>query len=69
VKQFSRKLLGYALGRSVILSDMPLLDKMKADLEADDYKISTAVEAVVLSRQFRDIRGRDAAFENVENED
>ena len=30
VRQFCRKLLGYALGRGVQLSDEPLLDEMRA---------------------------------------
>jgi len=38
VRQFCRKLLGYALGRSVQLSDEPLLDRMMQQLE----KMNTA---------------------------
>ncbi len=38
VRQFCRKLLGYALGRGVQLSDEPLLDAMHADLEANGYR-------------------------------
>ena len=61
VRQFCRKLLGYALGRAVQLSDEPLLDEMQAELEANDYQGRTsAVETIVRSRQFREIRGRDA---------
>ncbi len=56
VRQFSRKLLGYALGRAVQLSDEPLLDQ----LTAADYPVGTVVEMIVKSRQFREIRGRDA---------
>ena len=41
MRQFSRKLLGYALGRAVQLSDEPLLAEMQsADLEAHDYRIA-----------------------------
>jgi hypothetical protein len=61
VRQFNRKLLGYALGRAVQLSDEPLLDQMQIDLANRDFRVSAALEAVVLSRQFREIRGRDAA--------
>ena len=60
VRQFCRKLLGYALGRSVQLSDEPLLAEMQTRLAADDYRVASAVEAIVLSRQFREIRGRDS---------
>ncbi len=59
VRQFCRKLLGYALGREVQLSDKPLLDTMMSDLEKNDYRFSVAVEAIVLSDQFRKIRGTE----------
>jgi hypothetical protein len=58
-RQFSRKLLGYALGRGIQLSDDPLLDEMTR-LVAGGARFSLVVEAVVRSRQFREIRGRDA---------
>ncbi|AMV17155.1 hypothetical protein VT03_04640 [Planctomyces sp. SH-PL14] len=58
VRQFCRKLLGYALGRGVQLSDEPLLDAMHADLQANGYRVSRAIELIVGSRQFREIRGR-----------
>jgi hypothetical protein len=61
VRQFFRKLLGKALGRSVQLSDEPLLDEMLERLQANDYRVSAAVESIVLSPQFRRIRGRDVA--------
>jgi hypothetical protein len=60
LRQFCRKLLGYALGRAVQLSDEPLLEEMEAQLEANGYHVATAVEAIVRSRQFREIRGREA---------
>ncbi len=61
VRVFCRKLLGYALGRGVQLSDEPLLDEMLARLAASDYKVSVAIDAILTSPQFRTIRGRDAA--------
>jgi hypothetical protein len=61
VRQFCRKLLGYALGRAVQLSDEPLLDEIQARLAADGHRVGTALEAIVASRQFREIRGADAA--------
>jgi len=60
MRQFHRKLLGYALGRSVILSDKPLLASMAAAAKGGDDRFSSAVETIVRSRQFREIRGRDA---------
>ena len=56
VRQFSRKLLGYALGRAVELSDEPLLDEIQVRLKANGYRISIAIEAIVLSPQFTKIR-------------
>ena len=63
VRQFCRKLLGYSLGRSVQLSDEPLLDEMQATLKRSDYRIHSLVEMIVLSPQFREIRGRETAYE------
>ena len=61
--QFNRKLLGYALGRGVLLSDEPLLEEIKARLQAEGYRVNVAIEAIVRSRQFREIRGRETNFE------
>ncbi|WP_425619455.1 DUF1592 domain-containing protein [Anatilimnocola sp. NA78] len=62
-RQFCRKLLGYSLGRGIQLSDEPLLAEMQANLKANDGKLIAAIETVVLSRQFREIRGQSAATE------
>ena len=59
--QFNRKLLGYSLGRAVMLSDRPLLAEMQRQLEAQNFRFSAAVESVVRSRQFREIRGKEMA--------
>ena len=59
LRQFCRKLLGYALGRNVQLSDKPLLDTVLRELESHDFRVSTAIELIVQSPQFREIRGRD----------
>jgi len=59
VRQFCRKLLGYALGREIQLSDEPLLSEMQQRLKAEDYRFHIAVESIVGSRQFRQIRGTD----------
>ena len=60
VRQFCRKLLGYALGRAVRLSDRPLQDEMMTQLKAQDFRISVALETIVMSDQFRMIRAREA---------
>ena len=58
VRQFCRKLLGYALGRATQLSDEPLLTEMRQQLRKNDFRFSAAVVTIVQSRQFRQIRGR-----------
>jgi hypothetical protein len=63
VRLFCKKLLGYALGRAVTLSDQSLVDNMVADLEKNDGRVSAAVLAIVRSPQFRMIRGKDFAEE------
>ena len=60
VRQFCRKLLGYALGRSVQLSDQRLLNEMLAALEANGHRVQSAIELIVQSPQFRNVRGRDS---------
>jgi hypothetical protein len=57
-RNLCRKVLGYALGRSVLLSDQPLLEEMENKLRAD-RRFSVLLEAVALSPQFRRQRGRD----------
>jgi hypothetical protein len=55
---FSHKLLGYALGRTVLASDQVLIDRMvKAGSSAT---FSSFVEEIVTSRQFRYRRGLEA---------
>ena len=61
LRQFCRKLTGYALGREIRLSDEPLLADMIARLEANDYRVSLAVQMIVSSDQFRKIRGQAMA--------
>ena len=57
-RNLCRKFLGYALGRSVVLSDEPLLQEMQKKLRAE-RRFSALFETVVLSPQFRRQRGRD----------
>jgi len=64
VKQFCRKLLGYSLGRGVLLSDAPLINEMRTQLQRHDYRIGAAIETIVRSRQFREIRGKEMASED-----
>ncbi len=59
IRTLNRKFLGYALGRSVKLSDEPLLTEMEAALEAHEFRFSALFEVVIRSPQFRQQRGRD----------
>jgi len=64
LRQFCRKLLGYSLGRAVQLSDRPLIEEMLKQLKANDCRVSVAIETIVRSKQFREIRGIEMADEN-----
>lgn len=64
IRQFCKKLLGYALARGVQLSDEPLLDEMQEQLKSSGYRVTVALEAIVRSRQFREIRGSKFPTEN-----
>jgi hypothetical protein len=55
----SRKLLSYALGRSLLLSDEPLIREMRSKLEKDGYRFSSLIESIVLSPQFLNKRGHE----------
>ena len=57
VRLFCRRLLGYALGRAVTLSDTSLIDEMVSELNKNDNRVSSAVQTIVRSSQFRMIRG------------
>ena len=49
---FERKLLVYALNRSLLLSDELVIDRMQAKLAANRYRFSSLVETIVTSPQF-----------------
>ncbi len=52
LNNLSEKMLAYALGRSLLISDEPLLDAMRAKLPASGYKMSALIETIVTSPQF-----------------
>ncbi len=54
--QFCRKLLGYALGRETLPTDLPLLEDLRGRILADDAGVSAAVLGIVHSRQFQNRR-------------
>jgi Protein of unknown function (DUF1592)/Protein of unknown function (DUF1588)/Protein of unknown function (DUF1587)/Protein of unknown function (DUF1585)/Protein of unknown function (DUF1595) len=60
VDSLARKLLAYALGRSLLLSDDTTVAAMRTKLAASGYKFDTLVESIVTSPQFLTKRGREA---------
>ena len=52
VDNLCRELLVYALGRSPLRSDEPLLADMRKHLTAGGYKFGLLVQDIVTSRQF-----------------
>jgi hypothetical protein len=61
LRQFSRKLLGYSLGRSAQLSDQPLIDNLS---KTEGGHVGKMIEQIVLSPQFREIRGQESISSN-----
>jgi hypothetical protein len=66
IGNLSRKLLAYALGRTLQLSDEPTIDTMQTKLVASGYRFASLVEAIVASPQFRTKRAADAAAQKGE---
>jgi len=56
VNSLSRRLLAYALNRSLQLSDESLIEDMKVQLQANGYRFDSLVEAIVSSPQFQNKR-------------
>ncbi|MBI5759635.1 MAG: DUF1588 domain-containing protein, partial [Planctomycetales bacterium] len=59
VENLSRKLLSYALGRSLLLSDKATIEEIRAKLAANEYRFSSLVESIVMSPHFMKKRGRN----------
>lgn len=59
VDNFCRKLLAYALGRTLLPADKTTLDAMRTKLAAADYRFGALVETIVTSPQFLSKRGKD----------
>ena len=56
IDNLSRKLLAYALNRSLQLSDEAVIERLKTKLPAKDYKFDYLVETIVTSPQFTNAR-------------
>jgi mono/diheme cytochrome c family protein len=61
VANLCRKLLAYALGRTLLPSDEKLLREMRVKLEKNEYRVSVFVDAIVTSPQFLNQRGPAAS--------
>ena len=59
VDNFSRKLLSYALGRGLMLSDQPTIDQIRSELADNGNRFGTIIRLVVTSPQFLQKRGRE----------
>ncbi len=57
VRVFCKRLLGYALGRSTTLADTHLIDQMVRRVAKPGGTVGDALETIVLSPQFRQVRG------------
>ena len=59
IDNLCRKLLAYALGRTLLLSDDVTIDNMRAKLAANGYRFSSLLETIVASPQFLNRRVPD----------
>jgi hypothetical protein len=57
----SRKMLAYALSRSLLLSDEEVVEQAEANLKKNDYQFGSLIETIVTSAQFLNRRGLDPA--------
>lgn len=53
VRNLTRKLLGFALGRGLTLTDSCAVDQIVAKLKQNDYKAQVLIEEILLSEPFR----------------
>jgi mono/diheme cytochrome c family protein len=59
IDSLCRKLLSFALGRTLLPSDRALLENMKQGLAEHEYRFGSLVETIVTSKQFLNKRGND----------
>lgn len=58
VENLTRKLFSYAIGRSLILSDDPVIEEILENLNERDDRMQALIEQIVTSPQFLNKRGR-----------
>jgi hypothetical protein len=61
VENLCRKLMAYALGRTLVLTDEPAIEEMRARLASNRYQFETLIESIVASPQFRNGRQPERA--------
>lgn len=61
VHNISGKMLVYALGRSSVLSDEPLLERMRTRVVESGYRMSAMIETIVTSPQFLNRRNPETS--------
>jgi hypothetical protein len=59
LNNLSEKMLAYALGRSPLVSDEPLLEAMRTKWAASGYRLSALIETIVTSPQFLNRRAAE----------
>lgn len=64
VDNLCRKMLAYALGRTLILSDNPLVEEMVTKLKEDGYRFQSLIEMIVTSPQFLNKRAPEKLAQN-----
>lgn len=64
LENLCRKMLAYALGRTLILSDDPLIRTMRANLGQNGFRFSTLIETIVTSPQFLNKRAGESLAKN-----
>jgi hypothetical protein len=63
VDNLCRKLLAYAVSRSLMLSDEPIIEQMKTNLAVNGNRFDSLVETIVTSPQFLNRRTSESASE------
>jgi hypothetical protein len=64
IESLCRKLFAYALGRSLQLSDEPVIAQMTANLAANGYRFTPLIEIIVTSPQFLNRKVNEDAQSN-----
>lgn len=68
VGNLHRKLLSYALGRTLLLSDESLIRQLQTNARDNEYRFGELIETIVTSPQFLNKRGRQASSVAVHGE-